>query len=83
MENNGIQLAKIKTTTEYQYNPRTRTIYHNKNNPSIISSLHELAHHLYGEDELIACKWSINLFRTAFPKSYAKLECENHLLIKK
>lgn len=47
---------------------------------SLITLLHELGHHFYGESELLACRFSVWLFREAFPKSYAKLEWEGHTL---
>ena len=80
LEQNHLQ---IDTASQYSYNPTTKTIYHDQNNPSIISSLHELAHHFYGPSELIACAWSILLFKTCFPGLYKKLEWKNHLLVKK
>lgn len=49
---------------------------------SIISSLHELAHHLFGPDETKACRWSVHLFKKTFPKAYAGLEWRGHTLIK-
>lgn len=47
---------------------------------SLITLLHELGHHFYGESELQACRFSVWLFREAFPKSYAKLEWDGHVL---
>lgn len=81
-ENTGIQPSKNRTGKEYKYSQRTQTIYHSKTNPSIISSLHELAHHLFGRNELNACRWSVHLFKICFPSSYQKLKWSNHLLIK-
>jgi len=66
----------------YYYMPTTMKICLDRNKPSIISTLHELGHHLYGPSELRACRWSIYLFRTCFPKMYKKLKWSNHLLIK-
>ena len=74
---------KIKKHNQYHYNQQTQTIYHNKNKPSIISSLHELAHHLYGKSETKACSWSIHLYTLCFPQQYKNLTWNNHLLIKK
>jgi hypothetical protein len=76
------EMPKIKWTTEYKYNLRTKTMYLNIDNPSIISTLHELGHHLHGASELKACQWSVHLFKGAFPKSYAKLKWKGHLLVK-
>ena len=49
---------------------------------SIISTLHEIAHYLFGPSELTACRWSIHLFKTCFPKQFEKLDWKGHLLIK-
>lgn len=49
-------------------------------NPSIISTLHELGHVLYGTSELEACRFSVWLFRAAFPRAYDKLVWEGHML---
>lgn len=68
---------------QYKYDPKNHIIYHNGNKPSIISSLHELAHHFYGPDELKACTWSTHLFITCFPGLYEQLEWNDHLLVKK
>ena len=46
---------------------------------SVVTYLHEFAHHLYGHDERIACRWSVNLFRRCFPKSWEKLCFEGHM----
>jgi len=46
---------------------------------SVVVLLHEFAHALH-KDERQACRWSINLFRKHFPKSYAKLIPRRHLL---
>lgn len=63
------------------YNPKTHTI--SINDPiSIISALHELAHHLFGRSELKACRWSIWLFKKTFPKAYAKLVWKEHMLVR-
>jgi len=59
------------------------TIFLDQNKPSIISTLHELAHALFGESELKACRWSIWLFKKTFPKSYEDLKWDKHMLIKR
>ena len=50
--------------------------------PSIISLFHELAHHLFGHDELTACRWSVWLYQLRFRKDYNKLVWNKHLLVK-
>ena len=74
---------KIKIADIYQYDPRTKTIYIDKEHPSIISVLHELGHHIAGLSELKACRWSVWLFIECFPGLYKNLKWKKHLLIKK
>lgn len=68
---------------EWAYNPRAHAIYGYR--PSIISALHELGHALDPKrgkpGELSACAYSIGLFRTCFPKAYAKLKWRGHMLV--
>jgi len=51
-------------------------------NPSIISALHELGHHLFGSDELDACRYAIGLFKAGFPRAFEKLQWKGHLLVR-
>lgn len=80
--NNG-ELLEIKNGKRYCYDTKNKIIYQNTENPSIISALHELAHHLLGPDELKTCAWSIHHFIFAFPKQYKNLKWKKHLLVKK
>jgi len=73
--------VKYISEAEYSYNPTTQTIILNKQN-SIISTLHELAHHLYGPNEYNACRWSIQLFKLTFPRAYSLLKFRGHMLVK-
>ena len=66
----------------YAYDPTTKIIYQDINNPSIISALHETAHYLLGKSELKACRWSVWIFKEVFPIQYKKLEWKGHQLIK-
>lgn len=68
---------------EPMYDKENRTIYLNGSKPSIVSALHEFAHHLYGSSELTACRWSVWLFKKSFPNSYEKLIWDGHMLKKK
>lgn len=68
---------------EYAYDPKRKIIYLDKEHPSIISTLHELAHYFYGSDELIVCRWSVHLFKECFPGLYKNLKWKGHLLCKK
>lgn len=49
--------------------------------PSIISGLHEFGHHLFGHSELDACGFAVHLFKDAFPKAFAKLDWNGHMLV--
>ena len=49
---------------------------------SIITALHELAHHLFGNNEIRACRWSIWLFKKVWPIAFDKLTWNGHLRIK-
>ena len=66
----------------WAYSPSENKIYAKSDSPSIISALHELGHFLYGRSELKACAFSVGMFKTCFPNSYAKLKWERHLLVK-
>lgn len=67
---------------EWAYRPEAKQILAQTENPSIISALHELAHHLTGASETEACRFSIGIFIKCFPKTYAKLEWHGHMLKK-
>lgn len=73
---------KIKLDNEYMYDSKSKTIYLDPKNPSIISTLHELAHHIFNANEKKACIWSIWLFKKCFPRSAIKLKWNEHLLVK-
>jgi hypothetical protein len=49
---------------------------------SVITALHEFAHHIYGKSEKQACRWSVWLFRKIFPREFERLEFKGHMLIK-
>jgi hypothetical protein len=72
----------ITDAEKYHYNPTTKTIGICHNHPSIISSLHEFAHHILGRNEKKACRWSVQLFKKVFPKAFARLSFQGHLLVK-
>lgn len=46
---------------------------------SVVTYLHEFAH-ARGADERQACRWSINLFRRLFPRSFARCRQVGHML---
>lgn len=51
--------------------------------PSIVTALHELAHHLFGAGEKQATRWSVWLFKRTFPKAFRRLKWKGHLVIPK
>lgn len=85
---NIASLHDKKINVEYEpqrqtacYRPGNKTVY--LINDSIISALHELAHAIYGRNELTACAWSVHLFKNIFPRAYAKLIWDRHTLRRK
>lgn len=76
-----VVLASIPFEEHGTYNPRTHTI--TLSPPvSILTSLHEIAHHLFGSSERHATIWSVHLFKRVWPKAFAKLEWRGHMLVK-
>jgi len=76
-----VKIEYAPDTPSCYYNSVNKTIFIN-NSTSIISLLHEFAHHLFGHSELKACRWSVWLFKKTFPTSFAKLKWKGHLLCK-
>ena len=77
----GKQLKiKFEKSQISHYNPNKRQII--LNNCSIITALHELGHHLFGDSELKACRYSVWMFKETFPKTFANLHFNGHLLTK-
>lgn len=74
--------VKVKYAYQYYYQPETQTIYLDCDNPSILSTLHEYAHHILGASELDACRFSVWLFKECFPEAFQKLKWKGHMLIK-
>jgi hypothetical protein len=73
----------ISAEGRYCYYPKLKMVGIDINNPSILSTLHEFGHHLHGESELEACRFSVHLFKQIFPKQYEKLEWREHTLVRK
>ena len=48
---------------------------------SVLTYLHEFAH-ARGADERPACRWSVNLFRRCFPRSFARCRAVGHTLVR-
>jgi len=74
---------KIEEGLLYAYNPFSSVIFIDTTNPSIVSTLHELGHHIEGRSELKACAYSVGMFKTCFPKAYEKLSWSGHVLAQK
>lgn len=51
--------------------------------PSIITMLHELGHHLFGQSELHACRFSVWIYQLRFGSAMSKLIWQGHRLIEK
>jgi hypothetical protein len=62
------------------YRPATHTITL-AGKLSVLTYLHEFAH-ARGADERQACRWSINLFRRSFPRSFARCRAVGHTLVR-
>lgn len=71
----------IPDALSYSYDPFTNTIVINKSS-SIISTLHEYGHKLFGPSETKACRWSVSLFKKIYPKAFAKLKWQRHMLVR-
>lgn len=65
----------------YTYAHDTKTLYLGPR-PSIISTLHEVAHAHLGASELDVCALSVLLFKTVYPRAYRKLVWQGHMLVK-
>lgn len=70
--------------SKYAYFPQASEIMFGQN-PSIISTLHELAHFLGIKSEIQAVHISLSIFKELYPKSFEKLEFDKntHVLKKK
>lgn len=82
MNLHGKKAPIIIAMDKYAYHYDIETIEIDPKKPSIISILHEFAHHLHGPNEKTACAWSTQLFKKCFPKSFAKLKWQDNLLVK-
>ena len=70
---------EIAVSTASNYDPRTHKITM-VGRLSIITFLHEFAHS-QGKDETGAVNWSLSLFKRVFPRAFAKLIADHHLLV--
>lgn len=68
--------------TQYAYQPHQKILMLGTT-PSILSTLHECGHAIWGTKEIDACRFSVALFKTVFPKEYSQLEWDGHMLKRK
>lgn len=47
---------------------------------SVVTLLHEWGHVIHGQSEWTACRWSLSVFRHAFPASWSRATFEGHVL---
>lgn len=85
LQSYGVEVFTVQNGDAYSYRPDSRTLTIDRENPSIISTLHEVAHAIYGASELQACRWSVWLFKKVFPKAFDNLTFApgSHLLVRK
>ena len=77
--NTSVKATKGKT---YNFKPSINRIELGQK-ASIISTLHEIGHAIYGYSELDACAFSIALFKKVFPTEFKNLEWQGHMLVNK
>jgi hypothetical protein len=53
----------------------------NADHLSVITALHEFAHHRFGASEMKACRWSVQLFRKTFPRTFARGRFVGHVFV--
>lgn len=65
---------------KWAYYPQQKVVMLDGDNPSILSLLHEIGHVILGDSELKAQVYAVSMFKAAFPKEYARLEWDGHML---
>lgn len=77
----GVAIEEGAQSLASFYSPPQRVIYM-VGKLSIITLLHEFAHALLGANEDDARKWSVNIFRRAYPRAFENLaNPEGHILV--
>ncbi len=76
----SVRFARLHGASAY-YTPATQTITLDGDDGSVVTTLHEFAHHLFGRSERQACRWSVWLYRGTFPRAYARLTWRGHMLV--
>lgn len=64
------------------YRPDDNTIHMDPDRLSVVTLLHEFSH-ARGFDERKAVKWSVNMFKRVFPRSYSRLDHSAHMLVRR
>jgi hypothetical protein len=82
----GRRTVRVTVGDLYCYHPATRTITLDGRRPSIVSTIHEMGHHVrprgdHRESELEACRYSVWMFRKVFPRAYERLNWRGHMLV--
>ena len=70
----------VKIADRYALHTKTNTIILDGRRASILSTLHEIGHAIFGIPEVDACAFSIKLFARVFPNEYSRLEWHGHML---
>lgn len=80
-----VNVSVNKYGDQFCFSPGDNIIHLDKENPSIISTLHEFRHRVNGPDEKSACRWSVQLFKRCFPGAFERLEFYKgtHILTRK
>jgi hypothetical protein len=80
LDNPVFSFTKIDFGTKYYYDSKHDILGIDENNPSLVSTLHEMCHKLYGHDELTAQSKAVAIFKKVFPEVYDKCHFEGHML---
>ncbi len=77
----GRRTVRVTIGDHYSYWPDLRMIMLDGGRPSILSTIHEMGHHVRGHSELEACRYSVFMFQKVFPRQYARLTWQEHMLV--
>jgi hypothetical protein len=62
------------------YIPGARVMVLQPHFGSIVTTLHEFAHHIFGRSETQACRWSVWLFKRTFPRTFERCTFDGHFV---
>lgn len=63
------------------YSPGQGVIRLDPRKASVVTALHEFAHHAFGRSEFRACRWSVHLFKRLFPRTFARGRFVGHKFV--